>query len=184
MTERIQRVGARERECWGGVLVRPRAALEAEASSGEKRLGGRVAYIGRLACPVPAVLAAQECPPPSCSCPRSLLPVCPAPPSRPRALTPALWPPRSNLTGLAGVAGALLNTTEGAALFAALPGSNKTILAPNNEAFNMVNQSVASNTSLLTQILSYHVLNGSVMPGNSTSLYRSFYNSMMLPGNA
>ncbi|KAJ9101194.1 hypothetical protein QFC21_003413 [Naganishia friedmannii] len=40
----------------------------------------------------------------------------------------------ANLTSLAGAAQAVANTTEGAAFLAALPGSNKTLLAPSNQA--------------------------------------------------
>jgi uncharacterized surface protein with fasciclin (FAS1) repeats len=59
----------------------------------------------------------------------------------------------ANLTSLANAAQSVANSTEGAAFLAQLQGSNKTLLAPSNEAFAAVDQSVASNTSLLANIL-------------------------------
>jgi len=59
----------------------------------------------------------------------------------------------ANLTSLADAAQGVANTTEGAALLAQLQGSNKTLLAPSNEAFAAVDPSVASNTTLLASIL-------------------------------
>lgn len=64
----------------------------------------------------------------------------------------------NNLTALAGVATALAETEEGMALFEQLAMGNKTVLAPNDEAFAAVPEEVSSNTTLLGQILSYHIL--------------------------
>jgi uncharacterized surface protein with fasciclin (FAS1) repeats len=50
------------------------------------------------------------------------------------------------------------------ALFSQLSQGNKTVFAPSNEAFAAVPQEVSSNTTLLTQILSYHILNNSYTP--------------------
>jgi uncharacterized surface protein with fasciclin (FAS1) repeats len=68
------------------------------------------------------------------------------------------------LTALAGIATTLANTTEGMALFTQLSQGNKTVFAPSNEAFSAVPESVSSNTTLLAQILSYHILNDSYTP--------------------
>jgi uncharacterized surface protein with fasciclin (FAS1) repeats len=92
----------------------------------------------------------------------------------------------ANLTGLADFATPLFNTTEGMALLSSLQGSNKTILAPSNEAFANINSSVASNTTLVGEILSYHIINSSVtkIAPEGHTLFRSFFNTRMLPGNA
>ncbi|KAJ9110663.1 hypothetical protein QFC19_001492 [Naganishia cerealis] len=95
----------------------------------------------------------------------------------------------ANLTALAGAAAAVANTTDGAAFLAALPGSNKTLFAPTNEAFAGVPQDVSSNTTLLANILSYHVLNSSISPSQiakdpNHTIARSLYNNGLLPGNA
>ena len=50
------------------------------------------------------------------------------------------------------------------ALFTQLSQGNKTVFAPSNEAFSAVPESVSSNTTLLAQILSYHILNDSYTP--------------------
>ncbi|KAF8753511.1 Homoaconitase, mitochondrial [Rhizoctonia solani] len=63
------------------------------------------------------------------------------------------------LTSLVGV-GSLANNTNGTALLAQLSQGNKTVFAPNNEAFGRVPQNVSSNTDLLTSILSYHIVEG------------------------
>ncbi|KAI9633495.1 FAS1 domain-containing protein [Dioszegia hungarica] len=68
----------------------------------------------------------------------------------------------AGLTSLVSVASAIANTTDGAALLASLAQGNKTVFAPNNDAFAAVPSSVSSNTTLLTQILSYHIVNTSV----------------------
>ncbi|QRW18163.1 Transforming growth factor-beta-induced protein ig-h3 [Rhizoctonia solani] len=64
------------------------------------------------------------------------------------------------LTSLVGVVGSLANNTNGTALLAQLSQGNKTVFAPNNEAFGRVPQNVSSNTDLLTSILSYHIVEG------------------------
>ncbi|GHJ89200.1 hypothetical protein NliqN6_5602 [Naganishia liquefaciens] len=94
----------------------------------------------------------------------------------------------ANLTSLAGAAQSVANTTNGAAFLASLPGSNKTLFAPINDAFAGVPEEVSSNATLLADILSYHVLNASVMPSQiarapAHSVVRSLYNNGMLPGN-
>lgn len=63
------------------------------------------------------------------------------------------------MTSLVQVASGIANTTEGAALLASLANGNKTVFAPNNDAFSAVPESVSSNTTLLTQVLAYHILN-------------------------
>lgn len=45
------------------------------------------------------------------------------------------------------------------ALLGSLATGNKTVFAPSNMAFSNVSEEVSSNTTLLTQILSYHILN-------------------------
>ena len=47
---------------------------------------------------------------------------------------------------------------------------NKTVFAPDNSAFANVSDAVASNTTLLTQILSYHILNNTYT-ANGTSTF-------------
>lgn len=94
----------------------------------------------------------------------------------------------ANLTSLADAAQSVANTTEGAALLGQLQGSNKTLLAPNNDAFAAVPADVSSNTTLLANILSLHILNASVPPadvaeGPAHTIVRSLYNNMMLNGN-
>jgi uncharacterized surface protein with fasciclin (FAS1) repeats len=61
-------------------------------------------------------------------------------------------------------------------------------VAPNNEAFAAVPADVSSNTTLLANILSLHILNASVPPadvaeGPAHTIVRSLYNNMMLNGN-
>ena len=65
----------------------------------------------------------------------------------------------ANLTGLVGVASAIAETPEGMALLTQLSQGNKTVFAPNDAAFAAVPEEVSSNTTLLTSILSYHILN-------------------------
>ncbi|WWC92286.1 uncharacterized protein L201_007240 [Kwoniella dendrophila CBS 6074] len=65
----------------------------------------------------------------------------------------------AGLTSLVGVAQGIANTTEGQALLGSLASGNKTVFAPSNQAFSNVSEDVTSNTALLTQILSYHILN-------------------------
>lgn len=94
----------------------------------------------------------------------------------------------ANLTSLADAAQAAANSTEGAAFLGQLAGSNKTLLAPNNDAFAAVDSSVSSDASLLATILSYHVLNASVLPADIAAapehtIVRSLYNNGLLPGN-
>ncbi|KAF8734135.1 Homoaconitase, mitochondrial, partial [Rhizoctonia solani] len=64
------------------------------------------------------------------------------------------------LTSLVSVASSIANNTNGTALLAQLSQGNKTVFAPNNEAFGRVPQNVSSNTDLLTSILSYHIVEG------------------------
>ena len=68
------------------------------------------------------------------------------------------------MTGLVGVATSISTTEEGMALLSELAQGNKTVFAPNDAAFAEVPESVSSNTTLLTQILSYHILNNSYTP--------------------
>jgi uncharacterized surface protein with fasciclin (FAS1) repeats len=61
-------------------------------------------------------------------------------------------------------------------------------VAPNNDAFAAVPADVSSNTTLLANILSLHILNASVPPadvaeGPAHTIVRSLYNNMMLNGN-
>lgn len=94
------------------------------------------------------------------------------------------------MTALAGIASTLANTTEGMALFSQLGQGNKTVFAPSNEAFSAVPESVSSNTTLLAQILSYHILNDSYTPdGVQVSPSHSIARTLLmgdqyeLPGN-
>ena len=98
----------------------------------------------------------------------------------------------ANLTSLVSVFGAVANTTQGMALLAGLAGSNKTVFAPSNIAFANVSSSVAMNTTLLTEILSYHVLNDTYLPAGvavspAHTIARTFLGTpmdgYMLPGN-
>ncbi|OCF33670.1 hypothetical protein I316_04744 [Kwoniella heveanensis BCC8398] len=90
----------------------------------------------------------------------------------------------ANLTGLVGVASGIANTTEGLALLTELSQGNKTVFAPSNEAFSAVPQEVASNTTLLTQILSYHILNNSYTPdGVRTAPNHTIARSLLRGGN-
>ncbi|WVR08534.1 hypothetical protein IAU60_005589 [Kwoniella sp. DSM 27419] len=96
----------------------------------------------------------------------------------------------ANLTSLVGVAQGIANSTEGMALLTELSQGNKTVFAPSNEAFANVSQEVASNTTLLTQILSYHILNNSYTPsGIQTAPNHTIARSLLrgggysLPGN-
>lgn len=75
----------------------------------------------------------------------------------------------ANLTGLAQVAQGIVNTTDGQALLAQLAQGNKTVFAPNNAAFAAVPSDVASDTSALTQILSYHIANNTYLPAGIQS---------------
>lgn len=63
-----------------------------------------------------------------------------------------------------------------------------TRIAPNNDAFAAVPADVSSDTTLLANILSLHILNASVPPadvaeGPAHTIVRSLYNNMMLNGN-
>jgi uncharacterized surface protein with fasciclin (FAS1) repeats len=69
------------------------------------------------------------------------------------------------LTGLAGAAAKVNGTEAGAALLSKLSSGNFTVFAPNNNAFDAVPRSAANNDSLLTSILSYHIL-----PGNYSGI--------------
>lgn len=96
----------------------------------------------------------------------------------------------NNLTALAGVATTLAGTEEGMALFMQLSQGNKTVFAPNNDAFAAVPEEVSSNTTLLGQILSYHILNdtyavGGVAVSPAHTIARSLLTGgdYMLPGN-
>ncbi|KAJ9118682.1 hypothetical protein QFC22_003902 [Naganishia vaughanmartiniae] len=104
----------------------------------------------------------------------------------------------ANYTALSGVLLKVENTTAAAALFDRLSTSTPTTwLAPTNEvraadiasvAFAAVPESISSNTTLLADILSYHVLDAYVNPkqietGRLRMIVRSFYNNGLLPGN-
>ncbi|KAJ9118683.1 hypothetical protein QFC22_003903 [Naganishia vaughanmartiniae] len=84
------------------------------------------------------------------------------------------------------------NSTEGASLLSALSDSNdklvRTVFVPTNDAFALVPTYILSNTTLLANVLSYHVLNASLSPipianDPTHSIARSLYNNGMLPGN-
>lgn len=99
-----------------------------------------------------------------------------------------IWISQYNLTSLATVATAAANSTEGMKLLAELAVGNKTVLAPNNEAFALVDSATASNASLLATILEYHVINASISASQvanypNHTLTRTLYNSGGLPGN-
>jgi uncharacterized surface protein with fasciclin (FAS1) repeats len=96
----------------------------------------------------------------------------------------------ANLTSLVGVASAIANTTEGMALLGQLANGNKTVFAPSNEAFSAVPEEVSSNTTLLTQILSYHILNNTytingtmVAPNHTIARTLLTGGGYTLPGN-
>ncbi|KAJ9101199.1 hypothetical protein QFC21_003418 [Naganishia friedmannii] len=98
----------------------------------------------------------------------------------------------ANLTAFVNAAQAVANTTEGDACLAAINQTysyDRTLFAPTNEAFAKVSESVSSNTTLLANILSYHLLDLPVEIRRSKSggfLSRtghSLYNNGLLPGN-
>jgi uncharacterized surface protein with fasciclin (FAS1) repeats len=90
----------------------------------------------------------------------------------------------NNLTGLAGVAGAIVNTTEGAALLGQLSRGNKTVFAPNNAAFAAVPAEIANNPQLLTQILAYHIANNTYLPsGIATAPGHTIARTLLYGGN-
>lgn len=90
----------------------------------------------------------------------------------------------ANLTGLAGVASAIINTTEGQALLGQLSQGNKTVFAPNNAAFAAVPAEIASNPQLLTTILSYHIANNSYLPaGIATAPNHTIARTLLNTGN-
>ena len=64
----------------------------------------------------------------------------------------------AGLNSLVQVASGIANTTEGAALLASLAQGNHTVFAPNDQAFSGVPAEISSNTTLLTQVLAYHIL--------------------------
>lgn len=94
------------------------------------------------------------------------------------------------MTSLVGVASAIAETPEGQALLGQLAQGNKTVFAPNDEAFSAVPEEVSSNTTLLTQILSYHILNNTYsVEGVATSPMHTIARTLLqggeyeLPGN-
>lgn len=96
----------------------------------------------------------------------------------------------ANLTSLVSVFGGIANTTEGMALLGQLSSGNKTVFAPSNKAFANVSASVAMNTTLLTEILSYHILNNTysgagIATAPSHTIARTLLksNGYSLPGN-
>lgn len=96
----------------------------------------------------------------------------------------------ANLTSLVSVFGGIANTTEGMALLGQLATGNKTVFAPSNMAFANVSTSVSSNTTLLTAILSYHILNNTysragIATGPNHTIARTLLtgNGYSLPGN-
>ena len=70
----------------------------------------------------------------------------------------------ANLTSLVSVAETIAATEAGMSLFSQLQSGNHTVFAPSNAAFADVPESVSSNVTLLTQILSYHILQRSYIP--------------------
>lgn len=96
----------------------------------------------------------------------------------------------ANLTSLVNVTTAVANTTAGMALLGQLANGNKTVFAPNNDAFANVSSDVASNPDLLAQILSYHILNSTFTANNTAvgpnhTIARTFLSggNYSLPGN-
>lgn len=96
----------------------------------------------------------------------------------------------ANLTSLVSVFGRIANTTEGMALLGQLAGGNKTVFAPSNTAFESVPEEVSSNTTLLTQILAYHILNNTysgagIATAPAHTIARTVLNTggYALPGN-
>ncbi|KAG8679812.1 hypothetical protein FRC08_016724 [Ceratobasidium sp. 394] len=83
------------------------------------------------------------------------------------------------------------NNANGSALLAQLSQGNKTVFAPNNQAFSRVPNNVSSNANLLISILSYHVLDGHINASDfaaapNHTIARTFLNSsdlVMLEGN-
>jgi uncharacterized surface protein with fasciclin (FAS1) repeats len=76
------------------------------------------------------------------------------------------------------------------ALFSQLSQGNHTVFAPNDNAFSSVPESVSSNTTMLTQILAYHILNNTyTASGVKVSPMHSIARTLLrggeyeLPGN-
>ena len=96
----------------------------------------------------------------------------------------------ANLTSLVSIFGGVANSTAGSALLGQLAVGNKTVFAPSNAAFANVSAAVASNTTLLAEILSYHILNGSyavnttaVSPAHTIAPTLLDFGGYNLPGN-
>ncbi|KAB5596117.1 Homoaconitate hydratase [Ceratobasidium theobromae] len=71
-----------------------------------------------------------------------------------------------NLTGLASAATAVINGTNGAAILNQLSQGEKTVFAPDNNAFARLPQDSARNASLLAAVLSYHIVDGHYTPSD------------------
>lgn len=94
------------------------------------------------------------------------------------------------MTTLADIATQVAGTPEGAQLLSALPQGNKTVFAPSNDAFAAVPESISSNVTALTQILSYHITERAWLPSGVSvspqhSIAHTYLNGGMytLPNN-
>ncbi|KZT33087.1 Fasciclin-domain-containing protein [Sistotremastrum suecicum HHB10207 ss-3] len=86
----------------------------------------------------------------------------------------------ANLTSLATVAQSIANTTTGERILASISNGTWTIFAPNDHAFTGVPANISSNPDLLADVLSYHVVPGTVNASdffnNSDTIIRTLYN--------
>ncbi len=96
----------------------------------------------------------------------------------------------ANLTSLVSVLGGIANTTQGMTLLGHLGTGNKTVFAPSNAAFAKVDAATAMNTTLLTEIVAYHILNNTytmggiaVTPANTIARTLLNFDGFNLPGN-
>ncbi|WWC72564.1 uncharacterized protein I206_106526 [Kwoniella pini CBS 10737] len=90
----------------------------------------------------------------------------------------------AGLTTLVTAAQGIANTTEGQALLGSLASGNKTVFAPSNQAFSNVSQDTLGDTALLTQILSYHILNNTyTASGVATAPNHTIARTLLRGGN-
>ncbi|WWC98568.1 hypothetical protein V866_005460 [Kwoniella sp. B9012] len=90
----------------------------------------------------------------------------------------------AGLTSLVGAAQGIAGTSEGQALLGSLAQGNKTVFAPSNAALSNVSQDILSDNSLLTQILSYHILNNTyTAQGVATAPNHTIARTLLRGGN-
>ncbi|KAF9220365.1 Fasciclin-domain-containing protein [Gyrodon lividus] len=75
----------------------------------------------------------------------------------------------AGLTQLANITTLLNATTVGQELVAQLPQGNKTLFAPTNQALSGLDPTIASNGTLVADIISYHVVSGNFVNETQSS---------------